>query len=852
MRFLCYTHRKHLESEIFMANTDPGRFMDEKGSEVIINAIKKYANGQNLRPVHLLLSLLESDDLAVQEVVATLPNVDALRGELTALADSTQTRLVDKPTFASETVEAIRHTLKDAIKLRVKRPAAVHLFLGILKQGDSLLVKTASNHGLTYARVFAMLATEPETETSQEGEPITIISAHVPAPKRERAPQAQRPARRPNANSALEKMSVNMTTLAANGEYDKVIGRDNELDRVVHILSRRTKNNPILLGEPGVGKTAVVEGLAQRIVQGDVPKDLEGKQVYSLDLGNLVAGTRFRGDFEERMKVILEEASTRDDVILFIDEIHTLRGAGNGEGGLDAANFLKPYLARGKVQMVGATTQSEYRKHFEKDAALARRFQPIRVEEPSAEMAVEILKALAPVYAKHHGVTIPDETVAEAVALSVRYVHDRYLPDKAIDLLDEAAAKVKLVDVATNPEVASVYVKLEELERKKETATGSTIATIRKREDALYAELDVALKNAKIVTKGDIAEVISRTANIPVGRVDSSESRRLLVMERELKKRIVGQEKALKTLSQAIRRQRTGLNSPNRPAGSFIFAGPTGVGKTEVAKTLAEYLFGSEDALITLDMSEYSDRHTAQRLFGAPPGYVGYDEGGQLTEKVKAKPFSVILLDEIEKAHPAVFDPLLQVLEEGRLTDGQGREVIFRNTVIIMTTNLGVSDTRNNPVGFQTGDETDAYRIMQEKVNKALQTHLRPEFLNRIDEKLVFPHLSIEQVDEIANRMIGSLNARVAENENNIIVTEEARALMLEKGYNKIDGARPMRRVIENEIGTLISETILFDETGVGLSLIIDAANGEFTVNGSSRDELENKMDELELEEAFS
>lgn len=840
--------------DFYMANTDPGRFMDEKGSEVIINAMKHYANGQNLRPVHLLLSLLDSDDKSVQDVVAQLPNVDALRGELTAWADSTQTPKQSAPTFAPETIEAIRVTMRDAAKLSAHRPGAVHLFFGVLKQGDNELVKIAARHGLTAAKVFAFLASEQEPTGPEEAPDITIVSAHVVAPKRERQP-ATRTQRKTNPNSPLEKMSVNMTAQATAGEYDKVIGRDNELERVIHILSRRTKNNPILLGEPGVGKTAVVEGLAQRIVQGDVPKNLEGKQVYSLDIGNLVAGTRFRGDFEEKMKLILEEASTRDDVILFVDEIHSLRGAGNGEGGLDAANFLKPYLARGKVQLVGATTQKEYRQHFEKDAALARRFQPVRVEEPSAEMAVEILKGLAPAYASHHGVTIPEEAVEEAVALSVRYVYDRYLPDKAIDLLDEAAAKVKLADADKNPTVLASTKRLEEIAEQKTVLDAEHDSKLLKElsaeETSLYATLDTALKASKIVTKEDIAQVISQTANIPVGRVDMKESKRLLVMERELKKRIVGQDKALKTLSQAIRRQRTGLNSPNRPTGSFIFAGPTGVGKTEVAKTLAEYLFGTEDALITVDMSEYSEKHTAQRLFGAPPGYVGYDEGGQLTEKVKAKPFSVILLDEIEKAHPAVFDPLLQVLEEGRLTDGQGREVIFRNTVIIMTTNLGISDTRNNSIGFQTGDEADAYRVMQEKVMKALKEHLRPEFLNRVDEKLVFPHLNSEQIEEIANRMVTTLNMRVAERDNNIIVTENARVLMLEKGYNKVDGARPMRRVIENEIGTLISETILFDANGTGLTLVIDAKNGEFTVNGSTRDELENKMEELELEEAF-
>ena len=595
----------------------------------------------------------------------------------------------------------------------------------------------------------------------------------------------------------------------------------------MQVLSRRTKNNPVLIGEPGVGKTAVVEGLAQAIVRGDVPETIKDKQLYTLDLGSLVAGSRYRGDFEERLKKVLKEIRTRGDIILFIDEIHTLVGAGAAEGAIDAASILKPMLARGELQTIGATTLDEYRKHIEKDAALERRFQPIQVKEPSVAHAIEILKGLRDRYEAHHRVTITDGALASAASLSERYISDRFLPDKAIDLIDEAGARLRIRRMTAPPELKVMDEKIAAMKLEKESAIDAQdfegAASLRDKEQKLIAERAEKERQWKTGGMDDIsevdedliAEVLANSTGIPVFKLTEEESSRLLKMEDELHKRVVGQDEAIKALSQAIRRTRAGLKDPKRPGGSFIFAGPTGVGKTELAKALAEFLFGEEDALITLDMSEYSEKHTVSRLFGAPPGYVGYEEGGQLTEKVRRRPFSVVLFDEVEKAHADLFNSLLQILEDGRLTDSQGRVVDFKNTVIIMTTNLGTRDiSKSVATGFQSGTDTQTgYNRMRARVTEELKQHFRPEFLNRVDDVVVFPQLTQDEIIEIVDMFVGRLEKRLKDKDMGIELTPAAKVLLATRGYDPAMGARPLRRTIQREIEDQLSEKILFGET---------------------------------------
>ena len=634
---------------------------------------------------------------------------------------------------------------------------------------------------------------------------------------------------------ALEKYGTDLTAIARAGKLDPVIGRDSEIRRVVQVLSRRTKNNPVLIGEPGVGKTAVVEGLAQAIVHGDVPETLKDKHLYTLDLGSLVAGSRYRGDFEERLKKVLKEIRSRGDIILFIDEIHTLVGAGAAEGAIDAASILKPMLARGELQTIGATTLDEYRKHIEKDAALERRFQPIQVDEPSQELAVQILKGVRDKYEAHHRVTITDEAIETAVNLAARYISDRFLPDKAVDLIDEAGARLRIKRMTAPPEIKLLDEKAAKLRQQKEDAINSQdyekAAGLRDQEQKVLAEKEEAEKAWReggdafgTVTPEVISEVLAASTGVPVYKITEEESSRLLTMEQELHKRVIGQEHAIAALSRAIRRTRAGLKDPRRPGGSFIFAGPTGVGKTELAKALAEFLFGDEDSLITLDMSEYQEKHTVSRLFGAPPGYVGYDEGGQLTEKVRRKPFSVVLFDEVEKAHADLFNSLLQILEDGRLTDSQGRVVDFKNTVIIMTTNLGSRDVnRRIPVGFQAMDDTAAdYERMQARVMENLKEHFRPEFLNRVDDIIVFPQLSESEILQIVDLFVGRLAKRLAEQDMSIELTNAAKVLMAAKGYDPSMGARPLRREMQRNIEDALSEKILFGDIKPGEKITVD------------------------------
>ncbi len=609
----------------------------------------------------------------------------------------------------------------------------------------------------------------------------------------------------------------------------------------MQVLSRRTKNNPVLIGEPGVGKTAIVEGLSQRIVSGEVPETLGGKQLYTLDLGALVAGSRYRGDFEGRLKKVLTEIRTRGDIILFIDELHTLVGAGAAEGAIDAASILKPLLARGELQTIGATTLDEYRKHLEKDAALARRFQPVKVEEPSLAHTIEILKGLRDRYEAHHGVTITDQAVVTAANLADRYIADRYLPDKAIDLIDEAGARLRIRRMSSPPDYKAIEDEIAKASKDKELAIEKQdfeqAKRLRQKEEELLRRKATKQQEWRadgvdlfdVVDEEVIAEVLANWTGIPVHRLTEEETSKLLRMEEELHKRIIGQDDALKAVSQAIRRTRAGLKDPKRPSGSFIFLGPSGVGKTETAKALAQFLFGEESALVQLDMSEYMEKHTVSRLTGSPPGYVGYEEGGQLTEAVRRKPFSVVLFDEIEKAHPDVSNALLQVLEDGRLTDAQGRTVDFKNTVIIMTSNLGTADLRKASVGFAKTDEALTHERMRTKVNEALKQHFRPEFLNRIDDVIVFHELSKDEVTVIIDMMLQRVRGQLEARGLSIELTRAAKYLLVERGYDPMMGARPLRRALQRMVEDPLSERILWKEFRAGDTIIVDADNAEVT-----------------------
>jgi ATP-dependent Clp protease ATP-binding subunit ClpC len=640
-------------------------------------------------------------------------------------------------------------------------------------------------------------------------------------------------------SAVLDQFGRNLTQLAREGKLDPLVGREKEVERVMQVLSRRTKNNPVLIGEPGVGKTAIVEGLAQRIVANQVPVTLADKQLYTLDLGALVAGSRYRGDFEERLKKVLKEIRTRGDIILFIDEIHTLVGAGAAEGAIDAASILKPMLARGELQTVGATTIDEYRKHIEKDAALERRFQPVKVEQPSVAMTIEILKGLREVYEEFHAVKITDQALIAAANMSDRYISDRFLPDKAIDLIDEAGSRLRIRRMDTPPAAKKLDEDILRLRRDKESAMDSgaldQAKALDQQEQDLIAkrdEIDATVLSSggesfDLVDEETIAEVLAVWTGIPVYRLTEEETVKLLRMEDELHKRVIGQDEAVASLSRAIRRTRAGLKDPKRPGGSFIFLGPTGVGKTELAKTLAEFLFDDADALIQLDMSEYMEKHSVSRLVGSPPGYVGYDEGGQLTEAVRRKPFSVVLFDEVEKAHPDVFNTLLQILEDGRLTDSQGRAVDFKNTILIMTSNLGTSDLRKAAIGFGKGSDSITHERMKEKVNQALKAHFRPEFLNRIDDTIVFHELTREEVISVADLFITRLRDQLSTQGLGLELSAKAQAYLAEKGYDPELGARPLRRAIQQYVEDVLSEKILFKEFHAGQTIVVDAAEGD-------------------------
>ena len=790
---------------------------------------------------HLLLGLItEGEGVAAKALETMGIKGDAVRKSVIEIIGEGEKPVEGHIPFTPRAKRVFELSLREALQLGHNYIGTEHLLLGLLKEGEGVAAQVLTKQGADLAQVRQTVIQMLSGYQRGDDEGRESVGAGVGGsggPER--------------SNSAiLEQFGRNLTQAARENKLDPVIGRRVEMERVMQVLSRRTKNNPVLIGEPGVGKTAVVEGLAQAIVHGDVPETIKDKQIYSLDMGSLVAGSRYRGDFEERLKKVLKEIRTRGDIILFIDEIHTLVGAGAAEGSIDAAQMLKPMLARGELQTIGATTNDEYRKYIEKDAALERRFQPVKVDEPSVDETVEILKGLRDRYEAHHRVIITDAAIQAAAELADRYISDRFLPDKAIDLVDEAGARLRIRRMTAPPELRELDEKIAEVRRNKEAAIDDQdfekAASLRDEESKLNEERkakEEAWKGGEsdeIAEVGDqeIAEVLAMSTGIPVVRLTQTETAKLLKMEDELHKRVIGQDEAVKALAQSIRRTRSGLKDPNRPGGSFIFAGPTGVGKTELAKALAEFLFGDEDALIQLDMSEFSEKHTASRLFGAPPGYVGYDEGGQLTEKVRRKPFSVVLFDEVEKAHPDIFNSLLQILEEGRLTDSQGRKVDFKNTVIIMTTNLGTRDINKGVLtGFQTADNsTHDYGRMKSKVAEELKQHFRPEFLNRVDDTIVFPPLTKPEISRIVDLMIAKLAKRMEAQDMRLQLTDEARELLADVGFDPVLGARPLRRAIQREIEDALSERILFGELQPG-QVVTVGVTGEgkdraFTFNG--------------------
>ena len=833
------------------------RFTDRARRVVVLAQDEARALNHNyIGTEHLLLGLIhEGEGVAAKALESMDVTLDKARAQVVEIIGEGQSAPSGHIPFTPRAKKVLELSLREALQLSHNYIGTEHILLGLLREGEGVAVQALGNLDVDLAAlrqaVMQLLSGYDAKETVGSG--ASALKEGTPS-----------------GSAILDQFGRNLTQAAREGKLDPVIGRSKEMERVMQILSRRTKNNPVLIGEPGVGKTAVVEGLSQAIVHGDVPETLRDKQLYSLDMGSLVAGSRYRGDFEERLKKVLKEVRTRGDIILFIDEIHTLVSAGAAEGAVDAASILKPMLARGELQTIGATTLEEYRK-IEKDAALERRFQPVQVDQPTIEQAIQILKGLRDRYESFHRVIITDEAIEAAVKFSDRYINDRYLPDKAIDLVDEAGARLRIRRMTAPPELREIDERIAEVKREKESAIDAQdferAAALRDDERRLGSERaakEQAWKNADLdqvaeVDENLIAEVLAMSTGIPVVKLTEAESTKLLNMEAELHKRIVGQNKAIEALSKSIRRTRAGLKDPKRPGGSFIFAGPTGVGKTELAKALAEFLFDDEDALIQLDMSEFAEKHTVSRLFGAPPGYVGYDEGGQLTEKVRRRPFSVVLFDEVEKAHPDIFNSLLQILEDGHLSDAQGRVVDFKNTVIIMTTNLGSKDIgKSVATGFQSTESgTMDYEEMKAHVNRELKQHFRPEFLNRVDDLIVFPQLSKPEVRQIVDLMIARLDKRLVEQNLSIELTDAAKELLADRGFDPVLGARPLRRAVQRDIEDALSEKILFGEIATGSHILVDAQGegllGEFTftsIPGAARLPKAKAQDGEQAEEA--
>ena len=811
------------------------RFTDRARRVVVLAQEEaRLLNHSYIGTEHILLGLIhEGEGVAAKALESLGISLEAVRAQVEEIIGQGGSSPSGHIPFTPRAKKVLELSLREALQLGHNYIGTEHILLGLIREGEGVaaqvLVKLGADLSRVRQQVIQLLSGYQGPQG--KGEPT---AAGAPAGGGERGAKGGEAEGDKGGSQILDQFGRNLTQLARDKKLDPVIGRSREMERVMQILSRRTKNNPVLIGEPGVGKTAIVEGLAQKIVSNDVPDTLRNKQLYTLDLGALVAGSRYRGDFEERLKKVLKEIRTRGDIILFIDEIHTLVGAGAAEGAIDAASILKPMLARGELQTVGATTTDEYRKHLEKDAALERRFQPVKVEEPTLAHTIEILKGVRDKYEAHHRVTITDQAIVAAANLADRYISDRHLPDKAIDLIDEAGSRLRIKRMQTPPDLKEIEAKVTDVQEQKKRAVEEQrfeeAGRLRDQEKTLLEEK--AAKEAEVKAQGvdlfdevdeeAIAEVLSIWTGIPVYKLTEEETAKLLDMENELHKRIIGQEDAIKAVSQSVRRTRAGLKDPKRPSGSFIFLGPTGVGKTELAKTLSEFLFGDESSLITLDMSEYMEKHTVSRLVGSPPGYVGYEEGGQLTEAVRRKPFSVVLFDEIEKAHPDVFNTLLQILEEGRLTDSQGRSVDFRNTVIIMTSNLGTQDLRKANVGFTKNDEAMNYVRMRDKVMESLKTHFRPEFLNRIDEVIVFHELAKAEVVQMVDMMMKRLTGQLETQGLGIELTQAAKDLLAEKGYDPQLGARPLRRAIQRMVEDALSEKILYKQFHAGEIIVVD------------------------------
>jgi ATP-dependent Clp protease ATP-binding subunit ClpC len=775
---------------------------------------------------HLLLGLVREGEGVAARVLENM-NVELpkVRTAVEFIIGRGDRPVVGEVGLTPRAKRVIELAIDEARRLGHNYIGTEHLLLGLVREGEGIAAGVLESLGVSLDKV--------------RHEVIRVLSQSSSAGP---AQETKRASKTPT----VDQLGINLTEAARLGKLDPVIGREKEIERVIQILSRRTKNNPALIGEPGVGKTAIAEGLAHRIVSGDVPETLLNKRVLTLDIGSLVAGTKYRGEFEERLKKIIEELRSSNDAVLFIDELHTLVGAGAAEGAIDAANLLKPPLARGELQCIGATTLDEYRKYIERDAALERRFQPVMVDEPTLEQSVEILMGIRERYEQHHKVTITDEAVKAAVDLSVRYITDRHLPDKAIDLIDEAASRVRLRYASAPPALREAQKDLDRVTREKDSAINSqeyeeaatlreSEATARQKVDDLRAEWQSSISNEQPqVGEEEIAQVVAMWTGIPVMRIAEEESQRLLHMEDDLHKRVIGQQEAIEIVSKAVRRARAGLKDPKRPIGSFVFLGPTGVGKTELAKALAEFMFGSEDALIKIDMSEFMERHNVSRLVGAPPGYVGFDEGGQLTEAVRRKSYAVVLLDEIEKAHPEVFNMLLQILEDGHLSDAKGRRVDFRNCIIIMTSNLGARQLQtNSSLGFrQQGDTeesraTASYELMREKVDKELKQTFRPEFLNRIDATVVFRSLTVDEIRLIVDLMLARVRDRLKAQGMALEVTQAAKDHIIKIGYDVAYGARPLRRVIQNMVEDVLAEQLLLGKYPHGTTVIVDKSSSE-------------------------
>ena len=810
------------------------RFTDRARRVVVLAQEEaRMLNHNYIGTEHILLGLIhEGEGVAAKALESLGVSLDAVRTQVEEIIGQGQQAPSGHIPFTPRAKKVLELSLREALQLGHNYIGTEHILLGLIREGEGVaaqvLVKLGADLNRVRQQVIQLLS------GYQGGKEAATAGA---------GPQGEAP----STSLVLDQFGRNLTQAAREGKLDPVIGREKEIERVMQVLSRRTKNNPVLIGEPGVGKTAVVEGLSQAIVRGDVPETLKDKQIYTLDLGALVAGSRYRGDFEERLKKVLKEIRTRGDIVLFIDELHTLVGAGAAEGAIDAASILKPMLARGELQTIGATTRDEYRKHLEKDAALERRFQPINVEEPTVAHTIEILKGLRDRYEAHHRVSFTDDALVAAANLSDRYISDRFLPDKAIDLIDEAGSRMRIRRMTAPPDVREVDEKIAEVRLRKESAIDEQdfekAASLRDEERQLVEERQRREREWKSgemdvlseVDEEEIAEVLATWTGIPVFKLTEEETEKLLRMEDELHKRIISQEDSITAVSKAIRRTRAGLKDPKRPSGSFIFLGPSGVGKTELSKALAEFLFGDEAALIQLDMSEYMEKHTVSRLIGSPPGYVGYEEGGQLTEAVRRKPFSVILFDEIEKAHPDVFNTLLQILEDGRLTDSQGHQVDFKNTIIIMTSNLGTRDIQKGPgIGFAARpDEKMTYDKMKDRVMDELKKSFRPEFLNRIDEVIVFHSLTQEDVKQIVDLLMKRVTEQLKAKDLEIELTDAAKTVLAEKGFDPSLGARPLRRTIQRFVEDPLSEKLLWKEFRAGQTIIVDARDGEIVFEGA-------------------